>query len=296
MIGPLCSSTSEDTEPNCPICRDRRWLYTEENGYRQAELCSCQLQKQARRRMELSGLIGALDSLTFDTFLAKEPWQQGLLKTARKYADHVLNGGKSWMYMGGQPGCGKTHLCTAACGEFLKKGIQVRYMLWTDHIRRIKAGITDSEAAAQLLDPLKYAPVLYVDDLFKGQSPTGMNTPTASDLRLAFEIINSRYVQNLPTIISSEWNLQSLLDVDQGAFSRVYQKCKGFTDEVQRDGKKNYRLAAEQTPCRHAKGEVPEGRSMGGKEPGGKSCRDFGGETRPMTKLAGLLEEKNAQR
>lgn len=236
MFAPLCSSG--DTEYECEECQDTGWV---DAGERRMAPCRCVAVKKARRQMEQSGLKGLLDRFTFDSFAAEAPWQKGLLGLAKEYLSHVLSGGKGWMYLGGQPGCGKTHLCTAVCAGLLEKGIPVRYMLWTDQIQRIKADILNSEALDTLLEPLKTIPVLYVDDLFKGP-PAKSPSPSAADLKLAFEIFNMRYVRQLPTILSSEWDLTALIDTDQGTFSRVYQQSKGFTAFVQPDYKKNYRL------------------------------------------------------
>ena len=236
MFAPLCSS--DDTKYACELCHDSGWV---DAGERRVAPCRCMAVKKARRQMEQSGLQGLLERFTFDNFALEAPWQQGLFGLAREYLSHVLSGGKGWLYLGGQPGCGKTHLCTAVCAGLLERGIPVRYMLWTDQIQRIKADILNSEALDVLLEPLKIIPVLYVDDLFKG--PPGLSpTPTAADLRLAFEIFNMRYVRQLPTIISSEWDLTALLSTDQGTFSRVYQQSKGFTAFVQPDLQKNFRL------------------------------------------------------
>lgn len=236
MFAPLC--TSDDTKYECDICQDTGWV---DIGERRVKPCRCMAVKKARRQMRESGLEGLLDRYTFETFIPDEPWQKGLFDLSREYLAHVQSGGKAWLYLAGQPGCGKTHLCTAVCGELLQQGIPVRYMLWTDQTQRIKADINNSEAMDRLLEPLKTVPVLYVDDLFKG--PPGPNpTPSAADLRLAFEIFNMRYVRQLCTIVSGEWDLTTLIGLDQGTFSRVYQQSKGFTAFVGPDMRKNFRL------------------------------------------------------
>ena len=43
------------------------------------------------------------------------------------------------VFIGGQVGAGKTHLCTAMVGEFLKRGISAKYMLWRDDALKLKA-------------------------------------------------------------------------------------------------------------------------------------------------------------
>ena len=236
MFAPLC--TSDDTSYACHSCQDSGWLFQEDGG---VQPCPCAALKKAKHQLAQSGLAELLTRYTFQSFAAKDPWQQGLLSLAREYVKHAEAGGKSWLYLGGQPGCGKTHLCTAVCGELLGSGIPVKYMLWTDQIQRIKADINNPQALDELLEPLKTIRVLYVDDLFKGV-PGPKCSPTAADLRLAFEIFNMRYVRQLMTIISSEWDLTALIAADEGTFSRVYQQSKDFSAYVQPDMQKNHRL------------------------------------------------------
>lgn len=137
--------------------------------------------------------------------------------------------------------CGKTHICTAICGELLKRNVEVVYMQWLDESRRLKSYINEPDFDS-LVDKYTDCKVLYIDDLFK-QTYHGTPVLSDADIKMAFTIFNARYLQNKPTIISSEWSLESLLDSDEGVFSRVYERCKGFTVNVPRDMKYNYRLA-----------------------------------------------------
>ena len=61
-------------------------------------------------------------------------------------------------------------------------------------------------------------------------------------MKLAFEIFNARYITGLRTVISCEWDLLDLVDMDQGTFSRVYERCRKFVVCVAPDRSKNHRL------------------------------------------------------
>ena len=85
-------------------------------------------------------------------------------------------------------------------------------MKWRDDSTVIKASIKYADAYAGLVEPLKEAPVLYIDDFLK----TNSGEPTVADINLAFEIINARYNRkDLVTIISSEYYIGDLLEIDQ---------------------------------------------------------------------------------
>jgi hypothetical protein len=50
-------------------------------------------------------------------------------------------------------------------------------------------------------------------------------------------------VENKIVVISSEWLLtQELLAVDEGTFSRVYERSKGYRVEIKREEGRNYRI------------------------------------------------------
>lgn len=241
---------------DCPECLNRGYsmLFDEDNGRDVYVPCTCMKTRGALKNIAKSGLSQVLDSFTFDRYDAKAQWQVAMKDGAQKYADNALRGGDDWLFISGQSGCGKTHLCTAVCGAMLRAGIPVRYMLWMDDSMKIKASRFDEEAFYELLEPLKQVDVLYIDDLFKGASskredrngyskPVKPN-PTDADIRLCYEIINARCMRNKKTIITCEWSiLGDLMEVDEALFGRVFQKSKAFIFEIDRDHRKNYRLA-----------------------------------------------------
>ena len=240
------SCTAEKPQYKCDACHDTGWVEADPVT-RAVRKCECMKAREAEERMKRSGLEQALSVQTFDTFVTKTALQKKLYDTGKAYLDSVLhdadNPRRPWLYIGGNPGSGKTHICTAICGELLKNNIGVRYMQWLDESRRLKASVNDEDFEDYVSDYIN-VPVLYVDDLMK-QKYTKYPTFTEADIKIAFTILNARYLQNKPTIISSEWDLiDQLLSADEGVFSRVYERCKGFTVTIDRNPANNYRLSA----------------------------------------------------
>lgn len=201
--------------------------------------CRCEETRRSILRLKKSGLKNIIKDYTFDKFEDSEPWQKTLKGAAVEYARHP----EGWFFLGGQSGCGKTHLCTAICREFLLAGKRVMYMLWRDEAVKLKGLVNDAEEYGKLIDRYKTADVLYIDDLFKtGKNPDGdTQRPTGADVNIAFEIIN--YRSNNPellTIISSECTEDDLLDIDEAVGGRIIEKAKAFS--IQKDRKRNYRL------------------------------------------------------
>lgn len=196
-------------------------------------------QVESTNRIAQSGLSELLSSCTFDSFQTAKPYQREMAKTAAAYVDAVGKGAKPWFFIGGQSGCGKTHICTAICGKLLDAGIQVKYARWLPEARALKAKAMDGDAFKAAMQPFAEASVLYLDDLLK---TTQGAAPTPADVSIALEIISQRELAQKPTIISTEWTLNDLLSFDQSAFSRVHALSKGYMLIISRDQEKNYRL------------------------------------------------------
>lgn len=83
---------------------------------------------------------------------------------------------------------------------------------------------------------------MYIDDLFKvGRAADGTSNPTGADVSLAFEIINYRYVNHLPTIVSTEKSPQELVGIDEATGSRIIELAGGNVYSIGRDQRRNYR-------------------------------------------------------
>ena len=240
----LNGSEAESPTYKCEECHDTGWLSIEsEDGIKYVAKCKCRLAREAEERMKASGLADSLESQTFESFMTSSMLQEKIRNIAMDYVQAVLNGSerKPWFYIGGNPGSGKTHICTAICGELLKKNIGVKYMQWLNESRRLKSAVNDEDFDDYVREYIDVS-VLYIDDLLKQKYMDRPNF-TEADIKIAFTILNARYLMNKPTIISSEWNLvDQLLDADEGVFSRVYERCKGFTVNIERRRENNFRL------------------------------------------------------
>lgn len=221
--------------PDCPLCRNRGYIAKVQGNYVVSTECVCMAARRSLRRMEKSGLGDLVRRYTLDNFKTLEPWQAEMKHRVLDFLEH---GRGKWFAAMGAVGAGKSHICTALCGELLKRGYEVRYMLWRDGSARIKAAANETERYGKLLDPLKNVPVLYIDDLFKTQAGGEIRQ---ADVNLAFELLNYRYCDlNLTTVISSEKTVEELIKIDEGIGSRIYERSKGFYLKL--TGKKNWRM------------------------------------------------------
>ena len=223
------------TGDECPLCKNRGYTVEIRAGNLVTMECSCMAKRRSIRRIEKSGMADLLRQYTFQTFRDYEQWQAIMKRTAMEYA---TQGAGKWFAACGSVGAGKTHICTAICGELINAGFEVRYMLWRDESVKIKAVVNDGEAYDRLIWPLKKANVLYIDDFFKTKKGEKI---TPADVNLAFELLNYRYCNaKTATIISSEKTLEEIMDIDEATGSRIVERCKEYY--IKLTGDKNQRL------------------------------------------------------
>lgn len=231
---------------HCTLCNNKGYigkLYEDNGRYSMVAVeCKCKTVRSSIRKMNKSGLQDVIKNYTFESWQAEKEWQVNIKAKAMAYAESPVG----WFYIGGQPGCGKTHLCTAICRKFLLDNKGVRYMQWREEVAKLKEFSTEPEKRQSVLEDFKTAEVLYIDDLFKcGRKPDGSaQRPTSADINIAFEILNYRY--NKPdsiTIISSELAAQEVIDIDEAIGSRIYERSNPI--RISKDITKNYRMKKE---------------------------------------------------
>lgn len=239
-VDTLNALEGEYTGYHCVKCKNKGFVaILREDGSFFTRECSCMPARRSLRQMESSGLSKTIKSQTFQSFQATQPWQVSLKEKVEEYAKAPTG----WLMLGGQPGSGKTHLCTAVCRELLLRGEAVFYMPWREYIGKLKAINGDANERFALLDKCKKSPWLYIDDLFKtGKNPDQQTIPTSTDINIAFEIINHRYCQQLPTIISTEKSSEELTEIDEALASRIIECCQNNLYCITPDTKKNYRM------------------------------------------------------
>ena len=194
---------------DCPICRNKGFVFLMKDGYEYTMECECMEKRRGKWRLQKSGLQDR----------------------------------EGWFYIGGQVGAGKTHICTAIANRLMLQGKGVRYMIWTEEATKLKALKTDDENYAREINKWKTAEVLYIDDFLKTRNGA---LPTDGDINLAFEIINARYNnRTLRTIFSGERGLNEIMELDEAMGSRIYQRCGKYKLKIGWGEGRNYRTREE---------------------------------------------------
>lgn len=223
---------------NCSHCKNKGFIArVDENGNEAHRPCKCSKVRETLRKARKSGLGNILSDYTFDKYKTENKWQNDLKNTAIAFCK---DDEAKWFFIGGQVGSGKTHLCTAIAGHYIKAGYDTQYMLWCEESKKLKAIVNDFALYNDAINKYKSASVLYIDDFLKTQNG---EQPTKGDINLAFEILNSRLMEtDKITIISSEKTLTDILTYDEATMSRIYQKTGKYKTNIAKDLEKNYRL------------------------------------------------------
>ena len=103
-------------------------------------------------------------------------------------------------------------------------------------------GLVNEEEYNSCVRGYKECEVLYIDDFFKLGRARAAGGPSDADVKLAYQIINARYIARKKTILSSEWLMDELMDFDEATASRIYEMSKGYALQIARDKGRNYRF------------------------------------------------------
>ena len=219
----------------CPKCRDVGFLFwTDERGCEVARRCECFAIRREKEFLRKSGISAEFQKKTFDDFMTNgSPQLSNAKAKAMQYVKNFRDtehGRYNSIMFYGQSGAGKTHLGTAICGDLMNNGVAVVYMPYRNAVTKLKQNIIDEEIYSSELNRYMQARVLYIDDLLKGKL-------TETDVNIMYEVMNYRYMNHMPVIISTEKSLDGLL-----AFDEIIEMCRG--NIIQFQGMElNYRLS-----------------------------------------------------
>lgn len=227
----------DGTGIRCPVCLGRGDIAFIPEGEERMVIrpCECLPRRRTALRLRQCGMLERSKECTLPRFRTDTPMQKGMKEAALRYLGDDTG---AWFAVCGQSGAGKTHLCTAIFVRLVAdRGLEGEYMIWGPALRRIKAELYAGGEA--LLERYKRAPLLYIDDLFKGEEGKPLSD---ADLRLAFELIDHRYNNRLRTVLSTERTAEQLAQLDQAVAGRIRERCGPYLINIAPEPEKNYRF------------------------------------------------------
>ena len=148
----------------------------------------------------------------------------------KKYSERLVNGiEKKGLILIGNNGVGKTHLACSIANKLIENGTPVIYGTLINLLAELRNSydIDKNISEMEIFKLYENVDLLIIDDL-------GKEKPSEWGLEKLFTIINSRYENNLPVIITTNYNQNSLMErlslngeiePAKSIISRLYEMC-----------------------------------------------------------------------
>ena len=201
----------------CDKCKDMGYIeVSTDTGYEIYKPCTCQIKKQNEINMKRANYKKAFEDKDFNNFIAYNKGTEALKETCKSFVNQYE---ARALLLLGNVGSGKTHLAVATLKEFARNNYMVNAINYIELVRKLSSVGNDQEAYYNIMGRYISACVLFLDDLFKGNV-------SQANIKQMYELINKRYEDNKFTIITSEYNFEGLLSLDEAIASRLGQMTK----------------------------------------------------------------------
>jgi DNA replication protein DnaC len=206
-------------DPNCPHCGGAGYVrYDVPLGHEKfgkLESCVCRAKdvaESARNRLFAMSNLDRLSHLTFENFnptgntKAKfiTPQEVESLHEAYEVCQKFAQLNTEWLLLEGGYGCGKTHLAAAIANLSVNHGVPTLFITVPDLLDSLRFAYADPETTfEQRFEEIRNAGLLILDDF-------GTQNATAWAQEKLFQIINYRYTNKLPTVITTNLMLDQI--------------------------------------------------------------------------------------
>jgi DNA replication protein DnaC len=177
------------------------------------------LADKAEKLFEQSKINKRFKNATFENFKISNPIQKEAFTKAQSYVDNIeqyLEDGTNLIFAGhGHVGTGKTHLANAIARDLMiLKGIPCKFI----NVVSLIAELKESFSIKEFVD----IEILIIDDL-------GKETGTKWVCEQMYAMLNSRYEQMKPTIITTENDIVTLKNnYDEKGKAIISRFCQDF--------------------------------------------------------------------
>jgi DNA replication protein DnaC len=203
-------------DPDCPVCGGVGYLRLDlplgHPDFGKVQPCTCRqarLSHQVHNRLYAMSNLEKLHHLTFENFqprgrIGLGPLQANTLERAYNQASQFAGHLDGWLFIHGPYGCGKTHLAAAIANFAVSLGVPTLFLTVPDLLDALRFAYQDPEETfEQRFEEIRRSQLLVMDDF-----GTQNATPWAQEK--LFQILNYRYINRLPTVITSNLELEEI--------------------------------------------------------------------------------------
>lgn len=203
----------------CPKCKEEREAQEaakREEANKRAYLdyvkrCVANMQKQTPKRFQ---------NACFDNYICSTEGQKSALKICKSYCEkfdsNIRNSGGG-LVLSGNVGTGKTHLAISVGKELAKQGVHTYYKTLSDLVREVRSTWNGEGHEEFVYKKYRTCGLLIIDEV-------GVQVGSDNERNIIFEIIDGRYQDILPTIISSNLEREKIAEmISERSLDRITQ-------------------------------------------------------------------------
>jgi DNA replication protein DnaC len=214
--GSIVISSRDDVK--CPICQDAGYLRNDfpvgHPMFGRIETCVCKQQELNELRSDELRRLSNLEMFSHQSFEEFDNDIEGVREAYDTALTFAQEPGNRWLFLYGPCGTGKTHLAVAIARYAMDwHNMSVYFAAVPDLLDHLRATFDPSSGSAydDRFTSIREAQLLVLDDL-----GTENATPWAKEK--LYQIINHRYMEQLPTVITSNVDQRK---VDDRIMSRI---------------------------------------------------------------------------
>jgi len=165
--------------------------------------------QQVREHLYSLSHLDELKELTFESFhprgqIGLGEKQANSLEMAFNQANHYARNLNGWLLLQGGYGCGKTHLAAAIANFAVEMGVPTLFLTVPDLLDMLRFSFDSEDTTFESrFNEIRNASLLILDD-FGTQNATGWAQEKL------FQIINYRYINKLPLVITTNLSLDDV--------------------------------------------------------------------------------------
>lgn len=191
-------------------------------GYMVGKYCEHYRENEILFDISHSGLNKYMERCELSNYMTKTKEQKEVKQLVEGYVDHLKKSVANekevpWLILCGHYGLGKTHLATACFKEAIRAGLSAKPMYYVEDIQSLK-NCYYGKSNDDLLGDLKNVPFLFIDEFMK--------TYANPDAPIVVDLINYRYNNCLPTIITTELSPREIMNKLASTMDRIIEKTQ----------------------------------------------------------------------